>query len=134
MKNNALVYSLKVWLTALLLGSLGAGMTLYDKDSHISGLISWLGFVIFYGFFFSFPSFLILFLFVYRLNKKALSVINKKLILSGVGLTLTLLPFFMMIKLGFMDSWSDIFVITPYAIIIVFGIWFYKLNPTTQTD
>lgn len=125
MKNNALTYSLKIWLTGLLVGSL------WMLPSHPDKLFTFLpllGLIIFSGFFLSFPSFIILFLLSRQLNKTTLKVIPKKFILSVNGLVLTLLAYLLTVHFRF-GTVSDFHLFIPYAIVIVIGVWLYKLDP-----
>jgi hypothetical protein len=130
MRNNALGFSLKVWLTALFLGSLGSGIILTDGHTGFSGLISWLSLSIIFGGIFSLPSFAILFLSSWKLCNISLTNLNRKLILTGVGILSCLLAFYFAIDIFSTDF--DLFL--PYFVTIIASIWFYKLNPATQSS
>src|ERR1700761_9764460 len=98
----ALIFSLKVWLTALFGAPLliAIGSYIYDGLKDPDPFSSVVLFII-YGLLFSAPSWLLLWLAAHLLLKTKLSDTNRKFILSVVGFVLTLLPFCMAFQPGF---------------------------------
>ena len=127
MKNNALAYSLKVWLTAVILGSLilcvfvlspSSNNQHFDKQAASLVLIT-----VFYSAIFSLPSFFILLLSSLGLCNTSLTDIYRKLILTGIGILLSLLA----ARLSFLEEFELSFTLS-YLIVTLAGIWFYKLR------
>lgn len=136
MKNNALAYSLKVWLTAVFLGSaLLAVFIGFQATPEVGSLISQIAFVMIittlYGGAFSIPGLTILLLSSWGLCNVSLTNINRKLILTGIGVLSGLLAFFVAIWLDVLRL-SDRNFTLPYFVTTIAGIWFYKLK--TEKD
>ena len=130
-------YSLKVWITALLLGSVILGiimMIVYPDGEVIKAiedtlLLSLFAFL--FGAILSVPSLLLFYLVVNQLLKTSSSVFNKKVGLSLTAILLGLLPFL----IGYITKQfvlhSFIYSII-YILIIVIAIWIYELKSVTK--
>jgi hypothetical protein len=97
----------------------------------VPSLISALGFIAYsipYGLVLSTPSFLILLLICYLINRYKIGLHVKKILLSTIALILAVLPFIIIFSHD--DSGIDkdlIAWLSSYGIVIVSGIWFYRL-------
>jgi hypothetical protein len=119
---QALIFSLKVWVTAVIIGPLLRlfTMRIIGQISHSDTELLEISLVI--GGIVSIPSWLLLFLATVQINKIAFTLAVKKLIITFIGIIFTLLPF-QVLFVGVPSEWS-----IYYCIVIVAGIWFYKLN------
>jgi hypothetical protein len=128
---KALIYTLKIWLSALFLGSLISEI-IYNYSNPVSNLIKWMEFALPLGFVFSLPSFTVLFLLTFWLVNKRSTNKNKKIVISAVSVILCILPFI------FFSMWYiplfDFGLIAPYIAIILIGIWIYKLPPAISIE
>jgi hypothetical protein len=133
---KALMYSLKVWLTTIILGMRVAVVIkiCLDTDHSIYGagdvfataiydipvaLIAWI------------PSFLLFLVVVYYLSKTDNAIWTKKLILSGLGIFLAILPFVIVFthQLFSANYLPDMLPeLCAYAGLTLAGVWFYKLT------
>lgn len=122
------IYSVRVWLSAVLLspvlilipdGQLFK-MTLSDWSIYLS--------VVLLSIFFSIPCFLSLWLAAHLLQFSSWHIMLKKLLLCIMGLAFTVVPFFLLLgyEATFNDSSSIVLV---YVCVICAGIWFYRLAP-----
>lgn len=130
---QAIIYSLKVWLTAVLLSPLLSVILFEPFDDHnstdIKGALFFILLSIPYGLVLSIPSWLLLWISVWLVNRLSTSSIKKKWMLSIIGLVLSLLPFYLIF--GHDDNpvgegaieWA-----VAYCIVILAGIWFYPLK------
>lgn len=125
---SSLKYTLKVWQTAVFAAPVIPMITLsLPAESIDSAVMTWLYFSIF-GMLFSIPSALILWLSTYLMRLcKMLTVIQIKALLTLISIALTLLPF-IWFGFGNVSNWRDAFIPIIYALTIVAGIWFYKLD------
>jgi len=132
MKNNALAYSLKVWLTAVFLGSLILTIFLNwpsfaERVSYVKQVTT-VGIVItLISCVFSVPSLIILLLSSWSLCNVSISNVNRKLILTGIGGLSGLLAFYVA-NLNHVLRLSDLGLIFPYVVVVIAGTWFYKLK------
>jgi hypothetical protein len=122
---QALIFSLKVWVTAVIIGPV-----LYILTTRIMGQVSHndielLEISIILGGVLSIPSWLLFFIATVQINKVTYILVAKKLIITFIGIVFTLLPFYTFFK-GTPSEWS-----ICYCVVIVAGIWFYKLNEQT---
>jgi len=133
MKNNALGFSLKVWLTAVLLGSAILALIINqpslgtENSSFAQQTITIATMALLISSVLSIPSFAILLLSSWGLCNVTLTSLNRKFILTGVSMLLCLLAFFLMVQFYSITS-GDFGLILPYFVTIVAGIWFYKLK------
>lgn len=82
------------------------------------------------GMFYSIPSALLLGLIAYIVTDCRINRIYKKTILSATGIALTFLAFLLFNDLR-PPKKDDITFFIVYALVIVSGIWFYKLETET---
>ena len=125
----ALIYSLKVWLTSVILSPLFA--TIYSlihgfKAPNETAILIVL--VIFYGLVCSIPCFLSMLLVIWILNKYALVMkpIYQKIILS----VLSVPAIFLMLKLALPYSYLSFKASCAAATLVC--IWIYRLKPLNQ--
>ena len=136
---QALIYSLKVWLTTVILGSLIMGIRiwfLYDWladrwDNEVkvqeitipSGLVCYL------------PCWFIFGLLCWYLNKKAVSVRSRYIFMSLTAIILAMAPFaimdyqslFSLYAKGFFAGFPpDLFWTCTYVGVTLIGTWFYR--------
>ena len=125
---QAIVYSLKVWLTSVaaapffvliigLLGKMGEGVGIALAMLMLGTL-------------FSLPSFLLLLLACWILIRTQRKVVVIKVGLTLIGVLLTYIPFFIINDYAFLinrDELSRTFFVI-YSLLITFGIWFYKFK------
>lgn len=131
----SLIFSLKVWLTSVVLSPVIIVLTKLAVLNHegvistVKGILGGIAFFIYVGFLLSIPSFLLLWLVTALLVIKSNQSINvKKLMLSAVALLLSFLP--LCFLLGKQSNYydSELFGwLVIYASIILCGVWFYKL-------
>ena len=133
---QAIVYSLKVWLTSVvvapflvlligLLGKMGEGVGIALA-------------MLMLGTMFSLPSFLLLSLACWALTRMQSKIVMIKVELTLIGVLLTYIPFFIINDYAFLinrDELSRTFFVI-YSLLITFGIWFYKFKGASkeQTD
>jgi len=129
---QAIVYSLKVWLTSVvvapflvlligLLGKMGEGVGIALAMLMLGTL-------------FSLPSFLLLSLACWALTRMQSKIVMIKVELTLIGVLLTYIPFFIINDYAFLinrDELSRTFFVV-YSLLITFGIWFYKFNGASK--
>ena len=129
---QAIVYSLKVWLTGvvvapflvLMIGLLG---------KMVDGIGIALA-MLMLGTLFSLPSFLLLSLACWALTRMQRKVVIIKAELTLIGVLLTYIPFFIINDYAFLinrDELSRTFFVI-YSLLITFGIWFYNFNGASK--
>jgi len=123
---QALIYSLKIWLTGVFISPVLVKLFwLIIGESSGSNAI---GALMLFGGILSIPSVLLLFLSVLILTKQAIEVNSMKLILSLIGVILTYLPIWFLNGREFgLDNFMLNFFIA-YTVTVIAGIWFYKLK------
>jgi len=125
---QALIYSLKVWLTSAFIGPfLLVGCEVAETGQANSDMFSFTFAIMVFGTLYSIPCFLILLLVVWVLGRFKLSVIAKKVIASCVSVLMIVL----LTKAVFPNAQDHTLVII-YSAITVAGIWFYKLGTITE--
>ena len=129
---QALIYTLKVWLTSVTLGAVAVVapmMSGLDSELGFEQGVSFMLTIILFTTVLSFCSWLLLFLFTYLLIRVNFKVTRIKIILSLIGFILALATILLVTH----GSWNDEIVkpseIIPYPVLIVAGIWFYRLEP-----
>lgn len=131
---QALFYSLKVWLTAVLSGPLVI-LTLtkvitprygaLDSTLNILGSVALL---VYLGFIVSIPSCILLWLSTFLLLKGSYNTASKIAIISAVAIALSLLPFYILFSHDDNPWQQDLFIwIAAYIVAALISIWFYKL-------
>lgn len=125
---QALIYSLKVWLTSVVAAPflvllIGLLARMADRVGIVLAM-----FIL--GMLFSLPSFLLLSLSCRTLKSMQNKVVIIKAELTVIGVLLTYIPFFIINDYAFLlnrDESSKYFFVL-YSLLIIFGIWYYKLN------
>ena len=133
MIRTTLYYSLKVWLTSVVLSPmLFLLIDSFTKHSqtNLEGGIGFILFSILYGLIISLLSWLLLWLSCYYLLRLSITQLTFKLILSFISSVLTALPFLLLFSRddGFPDAFTIIWTLS-YSIVIIGGVWFYRVKP-----
>jgi hypothetical protein len=133
---QTVLFSLKVWLTSVIISP--ALYLFYDafrvhSKTNFEGGIGFILFSILYGLILSSLSWLILWLSTFSLLQLNYSTLVNKIWLSIIGTGLTILPFLLLF--GSDDPITYVTTVPwalSYNIVIVAGIWFYKLKPMSN--
>lgn len=132
---KALVYSLKVWATSLAFGPIVYYVLRLIGEpymrGHGGGVLRFIGSVFLYSFIFSLPCFVFLTISVAVVNYLDITMPARKLILTVIGILLTLLPFFFLEAGGHWGQWAIRYA-ESYGSLIVTCIWIYKLEPVEK--
>ncbi|MGZ3943676.1 MAG: hypothetical protein ACXVJB_01980 [Mucilaginibacter sp.] len=121
---QALIYSLKVWLTSAFIGPfLLVGCEVAETGHANSDLVSFTFAIMVFGTFYSIPCFLILLFLVWILGKFKLSIIAKKAIASCVSILMVVL-----LTKAVFPATQDHTLVIIYSAVTVAGIWFYKIG------
>ena len=94
------------------------------------GSLGFIGYSIPYGLVLSIPCWLILFLSAGSLVNRKLAMAYKRVLLSVVGVVLSILPFYLLFRGD--DSGFDLYTrlwSLCYCTFILAGIWFFELEP-----
>lgn len=118
-------YALKTWQTSVLISPVCLAIC-FSFNNFDSELFFFVLVAIITSIIYSLPSFLIFWLASYLVAEINLTQVQQKSLLSIVGIALTFLAFALFSKKGFTPA--NIGVVSPYALIIVASIWFYKLR------
>lgn len=135
MKLNIFIYSLKIWLTSVILSPvvlIGIGFITSGRYNHIKLPYDfyWYAIGLFAGLAFSLPSVAIFGLVAYGVAAINGNLLVKKLILSIAGILLTGMAIILVKKVF---SPTELIVVTgTYGVFIMAGIWFY--NVKTEDD
>jgi hypothetical protein len=127
---QARVYSLKVWLTAVLIGPVFLGI--YQAIVYDGGFVWWVVFGVLFGGTLGAPSFVLLWLAAKWLMNSTTKVICK-LCLSVLIIPLAALAFF----IGYLlirFSIGIMYLTIPYIIVAIVAIWLYKLKPMERAS
>jgi uncharacterized membrane protein len=137
---QALIYSLKVWLTTIVLGMRVAAVIKICLDTdHLYGagdIFSSAIYDIPVGLIACTPSFFLFLVGVFFLSKTSGTIWSKKLILSVLGVILAILPFAIVFthQLFSANYLPDMLPeLCGYVGITLAGIWFYKLTWVSNT-
>ena len=141
MTSNSFRYATKIWLTSAILSPfmyfLVSG-TIDAQRLSISyiGIKDFVLFSIILGILFSIPNWLLFFFAIKFINKQTHSHYIKKLFISLIGATLTLILFYFMffkndLKAQF-DNHLKQFI--AYSLTIILGTIIYKLRPDSKTE
>lgn len=128
---NSLRYATKVWLTGVLISPfiyLLICKSLYTQKYSFIGLEDFILFSIILGMIFSIPSWLGLFFTVKLLNKKSISILNKKILVSLISIILTLLPFYFVFFKNIGFQFPDLMLFATYVSITTISVFFYKIK------
>jgi H+/Cl- antiporter ClcA len=136
---QTLIYSLKIWLTSVVLSPIF--YTVYDALTRPKFIYNprneaeaYLYFLVF-GLALSIPSWVLFWLSLHCINTQRWKPITTKLLISIVAVALTFTPFLMVYSLYDLsrDS-STIGVPICYSLLILAGVWYYKLRVVTLQD
>jgi len=135
---QALLYSLKVWLTSVVFGPvLYVFFELIFRSGYFDGIKSSMGFIgysIPYGLILSIPSWFFFLTLLVIFEYTSVTIKIKKTLLSMAGACLSFAPFFIFFQGDGDPKWFDTFLWGFfYCIVIVTGIWYYKLKPAETT-
>jgi len=131
---HSLKYSLKVWLTAVFITPLLIALASrvlepshgFDNVTNFFGTIAYM---FAFGLVLSIPSWLLLWMFTTLLSKSSLGMASVKAILSVIGVMLSIFPFIIIFSHDDNPLDPDVMIwVTSYSIVIVVGLWFYKLK------
>lgn len=137
---QALMYSLKVWLTTIVAGPFIAILILSflnPNTSHHLELFISLFYLTLGGIFFCLPSWLLFWLLAGFINKRELKMDYKKLFISIVSIFLSFIPFAIMDAHALFSPnyWpSELPWVASYFGVLITCIWFYKLKPTVAKE
>jgi hypothetical protein len=141
---QAFIFSTKVWLTTIIIGPLIMGIRTFFMYDWVDDRWANAFFVpkvgIPAGLVFFLPSFVLLSLFSWYLNKKVIFINIRKLYLSLVAVVLAIIPFAVInyrslftINTGLLEGFPpDLFWTCTYVSLTLAGVWFYKLKPVTD--
>jgi hypothetical protein len=105
----------------------------FIKSGNLGDAIMLFAFGAITGMVFSIPSALLFWLSAYIITRQEIAWAYKKVILSVIGIALTLLAF-MLYADGAMPGRSLLTYLTVYATVIVAGVWIYKLKPIMAAE
>ena len=129
---QAIVYSLKVWLTSVVVTPFLVLLTgLVGKMGEGVGFALAM---LMLGTLFSLPSFLLLSLACWALTRMQRKIVMIKVELTLIGVLLTYIPFFIINDYAFLinrDELSRTFFVV-YSLLITFGIWFYTFKGASK--
>lgn len=128
---QVLIYSLKVWLTSVLISPIiFILIEITFKTRSFIDVNSVLGFIAYsipYGLVLSIPSWLLFFACIYNISKFIRNLLTIRLIVTLVGSVLSLLSFYIIFHRDD-DTTGVIPWALSYCIIIIAGSWFYAFN------
>jgi hypothetical protein len=138
---QALVYSLKVWLTTVILGMRVAVLIRILLDSEhliysFGDTFSSAAYDIPIGLIVCTPSW-VLFAFASKsINSRGHSVIYKNIILSACSIPLIILPYAIVFhQIIYPNYWPDMLPdLCGYALVTVAGIWIYRFNSSKNKE
>jgi hypothetical protein len=136
---ESLLYSLKIWLTVIVISPIVAGLIQMYIDPEIysfADVMVGLCYCIPAGLIFCLPSWLILWFLIRYLNKKELKMYSKKLYFTIASLFISILPFFIINPHTLLNSgyWPSILPwLISYSGVLIICIWLYRLRiPSTK--
>jgi hypothetical protein len=130
---QALWFSLKVWLTGVLLGPLFAVFVAKPRD--FNGIVGFIGLTIYLGFLVTIPCWLVLWAVIFFGKNLPYSIRIRRVIYSVVGVLLCISPFYLLFHAD--DNTTQVIPwAICYCIAITIGMWIYPLEsePVTSTD
>ena len=134
---RTLIYSLKVWLTCVVVSPvLYCNIEALSESSLSKGLVADGGFFLYslpFGLVLSLPSWVMFWLSLHSVNMLNWGLVTTKLLISVIAVILTALPFVLLF--GTDDPGSDkSLLIWPvcYCLVLVAGVWYYKLRPSAD--
>jgi len=128
---QALRYSLKVWITTVVLAPIGVLILLgLLSDSTILGIVFWYPMIVLGSLMSSFLSASLLLLGVFYVSRLNITEKYKKVCLSILSVGSTLLSFYLIS--GSSLSTEVGYKIIAYALVFIACVWFYKLIVTSD--
>ena len=132
---QTLMYSLKVWLTTVvvtpLLATLVLGLFMRSSD-HSEPIGDDLGFFlacVVFGLAYSITPFLVMWYVGFRINSRSWATGKVKMLLMTISIVLSALMFISFdLYRGFLD-WNTLYLGLPYIAVLALSIWLYKLKP-----
>jgi hypothetical protein len=128
MKYNTTEYSIKVWLTSVVIGPFLLMILSWLVNHKLS--VEGLDVVILMGALFSLPSLLVFYLICKYITKRVSNMAVIKVYITIIGILLTYIPFLIIDDYHFLldvDQLSRYFF-PSYSIVIVAAVWIYKLK------
>lgn len=127
MKTNVMYYSLRVWLTSVIMSPILVELylTWQDNSAPDSELAQ---LMLVWGSACSIPSLIALCLCCNHLVHRRDTVKAVKLPLTIISVILTYAPFWVLNGFSFADNSTASIIFIPYCLTIVAGIWFYQLK------
>ena len=131
---QSLIYSLKVWLTAVFITPLLIALASkvleprhgFDSVANFFGTIAYM---FAFGLVLSIPSWLLLWMFTFLLCKSSLRMACVKTILAFIGFMLSIFPFILIFSHDDNPLDPDVMIwVIFYSIVIVTGLWLYELK------
>ncbi|MDR6942081.1 hypothetical protein [Mucilaginibacter pocheonensis] len=130
---QTLIYSLKIWLTSVVIGPL----IYIVHETKLQDLKGSAGFILYsipYGLALSSLIWLLFWLSLHCIYQLNISTLTFKLYLSSIGFVLSLLPFFLIFGNDDPITYKEILPwALSYCIVIVAGVWFFKLKPSSYS-
>jgi hypothetical protein len=127
---NSTAYTLKVWLTSVVLSP--AVIMLNGMLSHSVEDINMYLVIVLIGAICSSISFLIFYVAVLLVSDHMDNLVQAKLLLLVIAILLTIIPFWVIG--GYHIGLKDLKLILPYTLTIAAGIWIYRLKLVTSYD
>ena len=128
---HTLIYSLKVWLTTILIAPLlGVRGLMVDNDSLISFLVFYPR-VVLGGVMESLLSIGMLFVSILYINKLRTSTVHKKAYFTLLSLGATFLSFYL--YYGLKLNSEEYYAMIAYGLVTIVSIWLYKLASIIDT-
>ena len=134
---QTLLYSLKIWLTSVVVGPALYGIfDALTRPNFLHNLTGVAGFYLYslpYGLILSIPSWLLFWLLLHSLNMLRWNWVTTRVLFSIVAVILTLAPFILLF--GADDpAGNETFLAWPmaYCFVLIAGIWFYKLRKVSD--
>ena len=133
--NQILSWSLKVWITSVVLAPI-LDVLLYpiveSSTSLPGGALKFIMVMIVFSLIFTFPCWFILWRSANVIDYYLKTIIYKKVTLTVIGATLAILPFYVYFKNE--PIRNDIALKSLYCITVLLGIWLYRIDPKTNSQ
>ena len=133
MNKSIYQYSLRIWLTTLLVSPPIAFIVSYTKNVNsfweiIAGLFLFEGYAIGFGLLFSLPSVVLFYFVSLRTSKLSAAIRSKRLILISFASTLLLITFSILLGgLNQLYNFENVGYISSYGLVVILSLIFYKL-------
>jgi hypothetical protein len=131
--NQVLSWSLKVWITSVVLAptlDLLVYSLLHPRSGFPQGSAQFILVMVIFSIVFTFPCCFILWRTAHVIDYYFNNIIHKKLLLSVIGATLAIAPFYVYFKNEPIKT--DIELKSLYCATVVLGIWLYRIEPKTD--